>query len=89
MNIKEALLVCAIIGAIFGVFLIVAGVGSVESGVGHFFKDTLKGTAVEQSAVSVESAGNSLTSWADGAIATFSGLLLLLGIVYVGAKSKS
>jgi hypothetical protein len=89
MNVQDALIACAIIGAIFGVILIVAGAGSVESAAGHFVKDTLKGTVVEQPASSIEAAGNSLTSWADGAVATFSGLLLLLGLIYVGVNSKS
>lgn len=88
MNTHEALVACAIIGAIFGAILIVAGIGSLESAAGHFFKDTLHGTLVEQPAASVEAAGNDLTAKAHGAIAFFSGLLLLLGLMWVGANSK-
>lgn len=86
-KIQVALVIAAIIGIVFLALFAVAGFGSVESSAGHFLKDTLHGTAVEQPAASIESAGNDLTSKAHGAIAVFSGLLLIIGFVYVGSKS--
>jgi hypothetical protein len=88
-QVETALITAAIIGIIFLVLFVVAGVGSVESSVGHFFKGPLQGTPLEQSATSVESAGNGLTSWANGALVFFTGMLVILGLMYVGTKSKS
>jgi hypothetical protein len=89
MSVKTALIACAIIGAIFGVLLMLAGAGSVESAIGHVFKEALHGTVVEQSAASVESAGNDLTSWAHGALTFVIGVLVIFGLMYVGSKSKT
>ncbi|WP_372959480.1 hypothetical protein [Methanoregula sp.] len=87
MNFNTALIVCVIIGTIFGVILIAAGIGSIESAAGHFVKETLHGTAIEPTAASVETAGNDLMAKAHGAFALFTGLLLVLGLAYVGSKS--
>jgi hypothetical protein len=67
----------------------IAGVGSTGSAIGGFFKDTLHGTAVAQPAASLKASGDALTSWANGAIATFTGALVIIGLIYVGAKSQS
>jgi hypothetical protein len=89
METKTALIICAIIGCIFGVLFISAGIGSTESAIGQFFKDALHGTVVEQPAATLKASGEDLTSWANGAIATFTGVLVILGLIYVGAKSQS
>ena len=89
METKTALIICAVIGCIFAVLLIIAGFGSTESAIGQFFKDALHGTAVEQPAASLKASGDSLTSWANGAIATFMGALVIIGLIYVGVNSKS
>nr|WP_320160937.1 hypothetical protein [uncultured Methanoregula sp.] len=87
MNFQTALIVCAVIGTIFGVFLIAAGIGSVESAAGHFLKETLHGTPVEQTAASIEAAGNDLTAKAHTVMALFAGVLFFIGLAYVGSKS--
>ena len=86
-NWEMALIICAIIGIVFLVLFAVAGFGSAESSVGHFFKDTLHGTPLEQPAASIESAGSDLTAKAHGAITVFAGLLVIIGLAYVGSKS--
>lgn len=86
-GLKMALLIGAGIGIVFLVLFAIAGVGSFESASGHVVKETLKGTVVEDPAASVEAAGNNLTSWAHGAIMTFTGILVILGLIYVGANS--
>jgi hypothetical protein len=87
-NTTMALLICAGIGLVILILFAVAGFGSVESSAGHFLKDTLQGTPVEHSAASIEAAGNSLTSWAHGAIMSIFGIVAIVGLVYVGAHSK-
>ncbi|MEI7590696.1 MAG: hypothetical protein WCJ49_05230 [Deltaproteobacteria bacterium] len=81
-----AFIIVAIIGIVFLALFAVAGFGSVESSAGHFLKDTLHGTPVEKPAAAIESAGTDLTAKAHGAIAVFSGLLLVIGLVYVRSK---
>jgi hypothetical protein len=87
-TLKFALLICAGIGIVFLILFAIAGFGSAESSAGHFLKDTFHGTDVEQSAASIEAAGNDLTSWANGAIAFCFGMLVLGGFMWVGANSK-
>jgi hypothetical protein len=87
-GLKAALIICAIIGIVFLILFAVAGIGSVESASGHYVKDTLKGTVVENPASNLEAKGNSLTSWAHGAIMTLTGLIIIGGFIYVGAKTK-
>jgi|GEM_PF-4209962 hypothetical protein len=84
-----AIVIIAVIGIVFAIFFVIAGFGSVESSVGHFLKDTLQGTPLEHPAASIESAGNDLAKSAQGAIAFFTGVLVILGLLYVGANSKS
>jgi hypothetical protein len=88
-DLEMALIVIAIIGIVFLVLLAVAGFGSVEASAGHFLKDTLQGTLLEHPAASIESAGNDLAKSAQGAITFFTGVLVILGLMYVGANSKS
>jgi len=86
---KIGLILLAVIGVVFAVLGATAAFGSTESAVGHFFKDSLQGTAIEQPAASLQASGESLTSWAHGAITTFTGLLIVLGLIYVRVNSKS
>jgi hypothetical protein len=65
----------------------VAGFGSVESATGHILKDTLQGTSLEQTASSIEAAGNDLAAKAHGAIVLCTGVLVIVGLMYVGSKS--
>jgi len=86
MNTQDTLIVCGVIAAMFVVILAVGGAGSIESDVGHFFKDTLNGTPLEQPAASIEAAGNDLTASANRAFAFLSGLVLLVGLIWLGSK---
>jgi len=86
-NWKMALIVVAIIGIVFIALFTVAGIGTVESSTGHFLKNTFSGTAIEQSAASLETAGNDLTTSAHKALGIFTGLITLIGIVYWRSRS--
>ena len=86
-NLEMALIIVAIVGIVFIALFAVAGFGSVEASAGHFLKDTLHGTPIEQPATAIESAGNDLTAKAHGVIALFTGVLLIIGLAYVGSKS--
>lgn len=83
---KTAFILIAFIGIVFLAILVVAGFGSTESAVGHTLKDTFHGTPVEQTAASIESAGNDLTTSAHKALTIFTGLIVLVGLVYAGSK---
>jgi hypothetical protein len=88
MTLEEKLIACAVIGAMFIVILVVAGIGSVGSSAGHFVKDTLNGTVVEQPAASIEKAGADLTASANHAFAFLTGMLVLGGLIWIGANKK-
>jgi hypothetical protein len=88
MNLEKVLMIGGVIFAVYVVILIAGGIGSVESATGHFFKDALHGTAVEQPAASIEKAGADLTTSANHVFAFFTGLLVLGGLVWVGANKK-
>jgi hypothetical protein len=87
MDAKTALIICAVIGGIFAVILIIAGIGSVGSSTGHFVKDISNGTPLEQPAASLEKAGDDLTASAIRVFMEFTGLLALIGLVWFGSKS--
>jgi hypothetical protein len=86
-KLETAFIIIAIIGIVFLAILVVAGFGSTESAVGHFLKDTFHGTPVEQTAVSLESAGTDLTTAAHKALTIFTGLIVLVGLVYWRSRS--
>lgn len=86
-SLKMAFIIAFAIGVVFVILFAIAGFGSVQSSTGHFLKNTLQGTSLEQSAASIESAGNDLTTKAHGAIALFTGVLVLCGLAYVGSKT--
>jgi hypothetical protein len=88
-KLEIAVIIGVFVGVVFLALFAAAGIGSTEASVGHFLKDTFHGSLVEQPAASIESAGNDLTAKAHGAIAFFTGLLVLVGLMYVGSKSKS
>jgi hypothetical protein len=76
-----AVIVIAIIGVIYLALFTAAGFGSAEASAGHFFGDVTKGTSLEQSADSVEAAGNSLTQTADNTIGEFTALLIIGALI--------
>jgi hypothetical protein len=86
-NLEMALIIGAGIGIVFFFLFAAAGFGSFEASAGHFLKDTFQGSSLEQPASSIEAAGNGLATKAHGVIVLFTGVLVIVGLMYVGSKS--
>jgi len=86
-ELKMALIIGAGFGIVFVFLFAVAGFGSFEASTGHFLEDTFHGSPLEKPASSIEAAGNGLAAKAHGAIALFTGVVIIVGLLYVGSKS--